>query len=95
MVLNKKGQVFFLTLMIAIVFIISALAFAPAIKQFNDDARNSTTDERVGLDCSNSSISTFDKANCIAVDMFNPYFIGFLVFFAGAIITAKVIGGSG
>lgn len=88
--MKRRGQVFFLTLMIAIVFIILALAFAPVTKEFTDTARNPTTDTSVGLDCGNSSISNFDKASCVFVDMFNPYFTGFLIFMAGVIIAAKV-----
>lgn len=88
-----RGQVFFVTMMIALVFIILALAFSPVIKQFSDNARNQTTDTQVGLDCSNASISDFDRANCLFVDYMNPYFTGFLIFAAGAIIVAKLIGG--
>jgi len=88
----KRGQVFLVTMMIAIVFIISALAFAPSIKQFTEEARNSTTETRIGLDCSNSSINDYDKANCVFVDYLNPYFVGFLIFLGGAIIAAKAIG---
>lgn len=76
----------------AVVVLILALAFAPVIKQFADSAMNSTSATQVGLDCSNASISNFDKANCIAVDSFNPYFVGFLLLFAGALIAAKVTG---
>lgn len=91
--MNLRGQVFFFTMMIAVVFILAALAFAPAIKQFADDARNSTDETRVGLDCTNSSISLFDKANCVVVDLYNPYFVGFLIFFIGAIIVARIVYG--
>ena len=90
--MNAKGQVFLLTLMIAIIFILFGLAISPAIKQFTDSARNASTDTQVGLDCANNSISDFNKANCIAVDLYNPYFVGFLIFIAGAIIGAKIIG---
>jgi len=93
-VLNRRGQTVFVAAMIAIVFIVLALAFAPAMKQFGDNARNVSSDTQVGLDCSNSSISNYDKASCNAVDLFNPYFMGFLVFGAGAIIAARIVGGS-
>jgi len=46
-----------------------------------------------GLDCDNSSISNFDKATCIATDLMLFYFIGFLIFLAGAVITAKFVFG--
>jgi len=88
--MNKKGQVFFLTIMLAITIIILALALAPVLKENSDIARNVTTGDTIGLDCSNSSISTFDKANCMAVDMFNPYFIGFLILLAGGLIASKI-----
>jgi hypothetical protein len=78
--------------MIALVFIILALAFAPPLKEFVDNARNSSSDTQVGLDCGNSSISSFDKASCMFVDSYTPYFIGFLVFAGGAIMVAKIIG---
>lgn len=89
--MNVNGQVQFVAIMLALVFIIMALSFAPVIKEFSDTARNSTTENSVGLDCSNSSISDYDKANCIAVDSFNPYFIGILIFLGGAIVAAKII----
>lgn len=89
--MNKGGVVFFLKMMLAIVILLLALSFAPAIKIFVDDAMNSTTDTRVGLDCSNNTISDFDKANCLFVDYQTPLFIGFMIFFAGAIVVARFI----
>lgn len=89
---NKRGQVFLVSLMIAIVFILFGLAVAPAIKEFTDTARNSSTESSVGLDCNNSSISIFDRGTCTFVDLYNPYFAGFLLFSAGVIIAAKIIG---
>lgn len=91
--MNKNGQVFFVAMMIGIVFILLALSFAPVIKEQTDIAMNSSTSTTVGLDCSNATISDYNKANCLFVDYMNPYFVGFLIFAAGAIITAKVIGG--
>lgn len=77
--------------MIGVVFIVFALAVAPTIKQFSDNARNASTDESVGLDCSNSSISNYDKANCIATDLFLPYFIAFLLVCGVAYLGVKFI----
>lgn len=92
---NKGGQVIIVTIMIALCVILLAFALAPALKQFNEDLRAPTSDIAVGLDCNNSSISTFDKGTCLIADISFPYFIAFLIFLAGAIITAKLIGGSG
>ncbi len=89
--MNKGGLAFFVTMMIAVVFIILALAFAPVIKQFADISMNDSTDTTVGLNCSSDLISDFDKANCTATDSFLPYFIGFLIFAGGAIVAAKVV----
>lgn len=89
--MNSQGQTFFVAMMIGIVFIILALSFAPVLKQFTDSARNSSTETQVGLDCSNSSIDNYAKANCIATDLEGPYFIGFLIIAGIAIITAKVV----
>ena len=91
--MNEHGQAALVTLMIAIVFIIMALAFAPPIKQFIEEARGPTTATAVGLDCGNASISDGDKANCVAVDTLGPYFIGGIIFLGGAIAAAKVISG--
>jgi len=94
MVLNNQGQAYLVSIMIATIFIVFALAVAPAIKQFVDNARDPSTESTVGLDCANESISKFDKTTCVAIDLFNPYFVGFLVFAAGLIITAKILLGS-
>ena len=92
--MNSKGQVFLLAIMVATIFIILALAFAPVIKQFADTARSDTTATSVGLNCSSADISKFDQANCVAVDMLNPYFTGFLIFGGiGAVLVAKYIWG--
>jgi len=89
--MNNKGQVIIVTFMIGLVVLILALALAPAIQESTDTARNSSTNSSVGLDCDNSSISNFDKASCVATDITLPYFIGFLLFFAGAIIVGRII----
>jgi len=89
--MNNKGQVIIVTFMIGLVVLILALALAPAIQESTDTARNASTDSSIGLDCDNSSISNFDKASCVATDITLPYFIGFLLFFAGAIIVGRII----
>ena len=45
----------------------------------------------IGLDCSNSSISTYDKGACMVADLTIFHFIGGLIFIAGAVLTAKLI----
>lgn len=89
--MNNRGQVVFISLMIAIVVLILALALAPAVKQSTDTARNVSTNSSIGLDCDNASISNFKKGACVATDVTLPYFIGFLIFFAGAIAVGRII----
>lgn len=88
--MKSKGQVAIFVLMIFIVVIIMALALAPALKGIIDEARAPSSNIQIGLDCSNDSISDFDKANCVAVDLYQPYFIGFLIAMGGAIIGARI-----
>lgn len=47
--------------------------------------------ETFGLDCDNASISNFDKAACIAIDLTPFYVVGFIILIAGAVITARFI----
>ena len=92
MVLNKKAQVFFYALMIGVILIVLGLALAGPVKDTVDSARNQTTDEgQLGLDCTNSSISSYDKATCVVADLTIFHFIGGIIFIAGALLTAKFI----
>lgn len=75
--------------MIAVVIVILALAFAPALRDFSTDAQNRTTGNDLGLDCTNSSISRYDKGSCLYVDYMPPLFIGLLLALAGAVAGAK------
>ena len=89
--MNNKGQVIIISFMIGLTILILALALAPAVKESTDIARNVTTNSSIGLDCSNSSISDFDKGACIATDISLPYFIGFLLLSVGAVIGGRII----
>lgn len=85
--MNNKGQTtFFFTLMLGITVLILALAFAPVLKQFVEDASGSES-----LDCDNSSISYFDQSACIVADVSIFGFIGGLIFLVGAIVGARII----
>jgi len=89
--MNNKGQVVFFSFMVGLTILILGLALAPAVKQSTDLARNASTDSSIGLDCDNESISNFDKANCIATDILLPYFIGFLLLLAGAVVLGRIL----
>jgi len=92
MVLNKKGQVFIYSLMLGLIVLVLALALAGPVKDTIDSARNGTTDEgQLGLNCSSTTISNFDKGACIVSDLTIFHFIGGLVFIAGAVLTARLV----
>jgi len=90
---NKKGQIVFVGLMLAIVTIVFAIAVAPAMTDWNNNLRNQTNEigEASGMDCSNASISDYDKGACAIMDVTTPYFIGGLIALAAIIIAAKLI----
>lgn len=89
---NKAIVSFFLALMIGVSIIILALAFAPIINEFNDDSRNTTTqDGASGLDCTNTSISDFQNAACITNDITSASFVGFLLAIGLAVMVGRII----
>jgi len=84
--MNKKSQIIFFAFMMAIVIIVLALGLIYSVKEAKDNARTS-------LDCTNTSISDYDKATCLITDISLPYFIGGLFALAGLIIGARIIFG--
>jgi len=89
--MNKKGSVILYSLMIGLTIIVVALALAPAVQESTERARNVTDGDAVGLNCSNDSISNFDKATCVATDLTLFYFVGSLLLIGGVIVGAKII----
>lgn len=96
--MNRGGQAIFFLIMFAIIVIVLALALAPSIGEFISDTRNETQGSwsggQPGLNCTSTTISDFNKGACLITDITLPYFIGFLLALAGAVVGAKlVIGG--
>jgi uncharacterized protein (UPF0333 family) len=90
--MNNRGNVtIFYGLMLALVIIILALALASPVLESTEGARNASSGDTIGMDCSNESISNFDKAACIVTDLSLFYFIGTLIFIGGAVFLAKII----
>lgn len=84
---SKKGQVSaFVLLMIGMVFFLMGLALTPAIHDVIEEATST-----VQLNCSNTSISDQDKANCDAIDIQQFLFIGTIFGLAGILITRVII----
>jgi len=97
--MNNRAQIFFYSLMLGILVLVLALALASPVKEIVDSTRNQSTSvlytnqstSSPGLDCSNSTISIFDKGACVVSDLSIFHFIGGLIFMAGAIISARLI----
>lgn len=89
--MNNQGGVAIYGLMIGLTIIILALALAPIGKEFVDSAMNETVEDTIGLDCSNSSISNFDKGSCVIVDFGLFYFFAGLILIGGAIIVSRIV----
>ena len=90
---NKKASTAIFGMMLGLTILILALAMAPIIQDFTNDARNESLGDTIGMDCENSSISSFDKAACVTSDLYLFYFIGSLIFISGLVVTSKILFG--
>lgn len=82
-VMNKRGFVFFYTMMVGICIVILGIAFATPIKLVIDDAMSSLT-------CSTPA-NDFDQATCWYMDIQKMLFIGGIIFIGLAVIGAKAV----
>ncbi len=83
--MNNKGQVLVFSFMIALMLIVIVYGLAPSGFQIVNQTMHVSN-----MDCDNSSISTFDKVSCVAVDMGMFYFlIGLLFLSIGLFIGGK------
>ena len=92
--MNKQGSVVIYGMMLAITIIVLVLALAPVVSDAIQSARNETdlTDPNspvVGMNCSTTT-NNFVKAGCLAADISIFYWVGGLLFLAGAVVTAKI-----
>ncbi|KKM72723.1 hypothetical protein LCGC14_1417670 [marine sediment metagenome] len=78
--MNNKGQMLIFGFMMMMAIIVLIMGVAPA----GQDVLNLTMSSD-NMDCDNSSISTFDKTACVAVDMGMFYFLIGLVALAFAV----------
>lgn len=88
--MNSRGQIAFYAIMLSMVLIVLILALAPAGKSFIDSAMNASTSDMIGLDCDNTSISSFTHATCIITDFSLAYFFGGLLLIALGILGARI-----
>jgi len=89
--MNCRGQIWGYAVMLSMVLLVLALALAPAIKSFADSAMNETTENNIGLDCNNESISNYDRGTCTILDWSQSYFIVGVIFIALAVLTARIL----
>lgn len=92
--MNNRGQLttFFVTLMIGLVVIIIAMAFAPLLQQMITGAAQNSTSTTLGLNCT-SPVDSYRQGTCMISDISLPAFIGALIFAGGAIIGARLLVG--
>jgi hypothetical protein len=88
--MNRSGQTTIFLLMLGIVVIILAMAFAPVLKTFVDDARSNSTDTNLGLNCGDIT-NDWQRGQCFISDTIMPYFIFGMIGIGLAIIGAKII----
>jgi hypothetical protein len=79
--------------MLGLTIILLALGLAFPIRESTDNAMNATSENSIGLDCNNESISSFDKISCYATDLTPFYFVGSIIVIGGVIFGSKIIFG--
>ena len=82
--MNKRGQVIFYNLMLAVVFFMMGLGLAKPLIDIG-------TENMAQLDCSNTSISNDYKATCTALDIFAPMFVALIFGLCGWLLGGIVI----
>ena len=87
MVMNLKGQVMLVSLMIGFIIFLAGMVMIDPLKDVITEVRGAGQ-----LDCSNTSISDGNKMSCLAVDLYLPYFIVVVMGLAGAMVSSKLIG---
>ena len=71
MMMNRKGQLFMLGFMLAVMAFFAVIVMIEPVKDGITWAR-----EPDRLDCANSSITTGNQMTCIIVDAYLPIYIG-------------------
>ena len=90
--MQKQGSVTIYGIMISVAIIVLVLALSGPIKDFTDTARNETSGDTIGMNCSTTE-DIFVKAGCLASDITIFYWIGGVLFLIGTIISARIIFG--
>ena len=81
---SRKGQIIFVGMMLCILLFISGLMLLKPLLDASEQAQSDLT-------CDDSSISIFDKATCVLVDMMPFYLFGISMAVAIGSISIKKI----
>ena len=81
--MKKKGSSLLVMLMLGVLFFILGLAIAPALSTTVDEAMSTTE-----LNCSDTSITNQQKAECTSIDVQRFLFIGLIFGMAGILLGA-------
>jgi hypothetical protein len=87
---NKRGQVVIYSICVALVIIILALALAKPLNDSVQSARNETSGDILGLNCS-STDNNFIRGTCVAVDISPFWYISSLILIGGGFLVSRVI----
>lgn len=87
--MNKHGQAAVIGIMVSIMIFIAAVVLIEPIKEVVVEARSVDS-----LDCTNSSISTGQRATCVMVDLFLPYFFVVVVAAGLGYVTFRFLSGT-
>ena len=82
--MNKKGSALFVGFMVMMTILVLTLGMAAPVKNFVDVSRNATN-----MDCDNPTISNFDKAACVTIDMGIFYFIAGMIALAFGVFISR------
>ena len=88
---SKRGQVWSYAIMLGLVIIVLALALAPTGRDFVDTAMNESVGEVLGMNCTSTTISTFQQGACVITDFSLFYFFGGLILIGGAVAVARIL----
>ena len=81
---NKKSQAIIVKIMVGVIIFIVAMVFIPGVNNQTIITMNSAN-----LDCTNSTISTVNRATCTVVDLGLFYFISTVIAVGLAFISGK------
>lgn len=84
--INNKGQSAALAILTAFMLFMIGMIFINPLKTSIDSSR-------LGMNCSDSTISDGSKLTCLIIDIVMPYFIISIFSIAGGLVISRFVGG--